>query len=168
MQPRIASPATSVPGVVEAMQVAGKAVNDAAEAAGVPTSTIELIGLRASQIIGCAACLHLHARGARKAGDTDERLLTLSAWREAPDFTETERAALAPTEVGCRLADRGAPIPHEVFEKLSECYDEPTFAALGVDITAINAWNRRNVVSGGWTPQGGLKTEAQRPKDGRP
>src|SRR5579863_2055781 len=98
MQPRITSPAISVAGVVEAMQALGQAANDAAEAAGVPPSTIELIGLRASQINGCAVCLDLHTRRARKAGETDERLFTLSAWREAPYFTEAERAALALTE----------------------------------------------------------------------
>jgi AhpD family alkylhydroperoxidase len=157
MQPRITSPAISVPGVLEAMQALGKAANDAAEAADVPPSTIELIGLRASQINGCATCLDLHTRRARKAGESDERLFTLSAWREAPYFTEAERAALALTEVGCRLADRATPIPDKVFDQVSECYDEPAFAALVVAITAINAWNRLNVVSGqvagGWTSQ---------------
>jgi AhpD family alkylhydroperoxidase len=148
MEPRITSPAISVPSVAEAMLALGKAATDAAEAAGVPTSTIELIGLRASQINGCALCLDLHARSARKGGETDERLLTLSAWREAPYFTEAERAALALTEAGCRLADRASPIPDEVFEQVSGCYDEPAFAALVVAITAINAWNRLNVVSG--------------------
>jgi AhpD family alkylhydroperoxidase len=123
MEPRITSPAISVPSVAEAMLALGKA---AAEAAGVPTSTIELIGLRASQINGCAVCLDLHARSARKGGETDERLFTLPAWREAPYFTEAERAALALTEVGCRLADRTAPIPDEVFEQVSECFDEPS------------------------------------------
>lgn len=157
MQPRITSPAIGMPGVVEAMQALGEAANEAAEAAGVPPSTIELIGLRASQINRCAACLDLHTRGARKAGETDERLFSLSAWREAPYFTEAERAALALTEVGCRLADRATPIPDEAFDQVTECYDEPAFAALVVAITAINAWNRLNVVSGQvageWTSQ---------------
>ncbi|MGH8997105.1 MAG: carboxymuconolactone decarboxylase family protein, partial [Acidimicrobiales bacterium] len=118
MEPRITSPAISVPSVAEAMQALGRAANDAAEAAGVPPTTIELIGLRASQINGCAVCLDMHARSARKAGETDDRLFTLSAWREAPYFTDAERAALALTEVGCRLADRTAPIPEEVFDQV--------------------------------------------------
>lgn len=157
MEPRITSPAISVPSVAEAMQALGRAAREAAEVAGVPPSTIELVGLRASQINGCAVCLDLHARNARKSGETDERLLTLSAWREAPYFTEAERAALALTEVGCRLADRAGPIAEEVFEQVSDSYDEPAFAALVVAITAINAWNRLNVVSGqvadGWASQ---------------
>jgi len=157
MQPRITSPAISVAGVVEAMQALGQAANDAAEAAGVPPSTIELIGLRASQINGCAVCLDLHTRRARKAGETDERLFTLSAWREAPYFTEAERAALALTEIGCRLADRTDPIPGEVFDEAAKHYDEPALAVLVVAITAINAWNRLNVMSGQvageWTAQ---------------
>jgi AhpD family alkylhydroperoxidase len=123
----------------------------------VPRSTVELVGLRASQINGCAVCLDMHGRGARKAGETDERLLTLAAWRETPYFTEPERAALALTEAGTRLADRAEPISDEVFEQAAKHYDEPALAALVVAITAINAWNRLNVVSrqvtGEWVTQ---------------
>ncbi len=157
MQSRMTSPALSVPGVVEAMQALGKAANEAAAAAGVPRSTVELIGLRASQINACAVCLDMHSRGARKAGETDERLFTVAAWREAPYFTGPERAALALTEAGTRLADRAEPIPDEVFHEAATHYDERALAALVVAIAAINAWNRLNVVSGQvageWTAQ---------------
>jgi AhpD family alkylhydroperoxidase len=90
MQPRMTSPALSVPGVLDALQTLGKAANEAARNAGLPQSTIDLVGLRASQINGCAVCLDMHSRAARKAGETDERLLTLAAWRESPYFTEAE------------------------------------------------------------------------------
>jgi AhpD family alkylhydroperoxidase len=148
MQPRMTSPALSVPGVAEALQALSKAANDAAEAAGIPRSTIELVGLRASQINGCAVCLDMHGRGARKEGETDDRLFTLAAWREAPYFTEAERAALALTEVGTRLADRSEPIPESVFDEAAKHFEAPALAALVVAIAGINAWNRLNVVSG--------------------
>jgi AhpD family alkylhydroperoxidase len=157
MRPRMTSPALSVPGAGEALQALSKAANDAAAAAGVPRSTIDLIGLRASQINGCAVCLDMHNRGARNAGETDERLFTLAAWREAPYFTEAERAALALTEAGTRLADRATPVPDEVFDQAAVHYDEQALAALVIGIAAINAWNRLNIVSGQvageWTAQ---------------
>ncbi len=84
---------------------------EAADQAGVPRTTLELVNLRASQINGCAVCLDMHSRGAKKAGETDERLATLPAWRDAPYFTDAERAALALAEAGTRLADRGRPGP---------------------------------------------------------
>jgi AhpD family alkylhydroperoxidase len=157
MQPRMTNPALSVPGTSEALQALAKAANNAAAAAGVPGSTIDLIGLRASQINGCAVCLDMHNRGARKAGETEERLFTLAAWREAPYFTDAERAALALTEAGTRLADRTDPIPEEVLAEAARHYDEQALAALIVSIAAINAWNRINVISGQvageWTAQ---------------
>jgi AhpD family alkylhydroperoxidase len=148
MASRIANPALSVPGVVESLQSLGKATLDAAVAAGVPRTTIELVSLRASQINGCAVCLDMHTRGARKSGESDERLGTIAAWRETPYFTDAERAALALTEAGTRLADTGSPIPEEVYEEVSKHYDDKGLAVLVVAITQINAWNRLNVISG--------------------
>ena len=157
MQPRIPSPALSVPGVLEAAQAMGRAAAEAAAQAGIPRSTIELIGLRASQINGCAVCLDMHTRGARKAGETDERLATLAAWREAPYFTDAERAALALAEAGTRLADRADPVPDALWQQAAEHYDEKALAVLVVAIASINTWNRLNVVSGQvageWTAQ---------------
>src|SRR5580658_540800 len=106
MQPRITNPALSVPGVIGALQGLSKAANEAADEAGLPRTTVDLIDLRASQINGCAVCLDMHTRAAKKAGESEERLFTLAAWREAPYFTDAERAALALTESGTRLADR--------------------------------------------------------------
>lgn len=147
----------NVPGVLDAMQALGKASIEAANNASVPRSTIELIGLRASQINGCAVCLDMHSRGARKAGETDERLSTLAAWRETPYFTDAERSALALTEAGTRLSDRAEPIPDELLDEAAKYYDEPALAALVVAIASINAWNRLNVLSrqvaGEWVAQ---------------
>jgi AhpD family alkylhydroperoxidase len=148
MQPRMTNPALSVAGALDALQALSKAVNEAASNAGLSQSTIELVSLRASQINGCAVCLDMHGRGAEKAGESHERLLTLAAWREAPYFSEEERAALALTEAGTRLADRSEPVPDAVFAEAAKHYDEPALGALVAAIAAINAWNRLNVISG--------------------
>jgi AhpD family alkylhydroperoxidase len=157
MQPRIPNPALSVPGLFDALQSLSEAANDAASQAGVPPTTLELVNLRASQINGCAVCLDMHTRGATKAGEADERLFTLAAWRDTPYFTEAERAALALAEAGTRLADHGEPVPDAVFDEAANYYDEGGLAALVATIAAINAWNRLNVITGqqagDWTAQ---------------
>jgi AhpD family alkylhydroperoxidase len=157
MQPRISSPALSVPGVLDALQRLSKAAHEAADQAGLPQTTVELVNLRSSQINGCAVCLDMHTRGAKKAGETDERLSTLAAWRDAPYFTDAERAALALGEAGTRLADQAEPVPDAVFDEAAEHYDERALAALVVCIAAINTWNRLNVITGqpagDWTAQ---------------
>src|SRR5271168_1488065 len=134
MQPRIANPAVSVPGVLDALQALSKAAAEAGRKAGLPRTTAELVNLRASQINGCAVCLDMHARGARKAGETDERLSTLVAWRDTPYFTDAERAALALVEAGTRLADHADPVPRALFEETTRYYDERALAALVVSI----------------------------------
>jgi AhpD family alkylhydroperoxidase len=153
MQPRITSPALSLPGVLDALQALGAAASQA----GLPQTTTDLVHLRVSQINGCAVCLDMHARAAKKAGETDERLLTIAGWRDAPYFTDAERAALALAEAATRLADRADPVPGEIFGEARKHYDEPALAALVVQIAAINAWNRLNVitgqVAGEWTAQ---------------
>jgi AhpD family alkylhydroperoxidase len=157
MEPRMTNPALNVPGVLDALQSVSKAANDAASQAGLPQSTMELVSLRASQINGCAVCLDMHSRGMKKAGESDERLFTLAAWRDTPYFTDAERAALALTEAGTRLADRSDPVPDAVFDEAAKHYDERALAALVVCIAAINTWNRLNVitgqVAGEWTAQ---------------
>ena len=157
MQSRIPNPALSVPGLFNALQSLSKAADDAASQAGLAQTTLELVNLRASQINGCAVCLDMHSRGAKKAGETDERLFTLAAWRDTPYFTDAERAALALTEAGTRLADHGEPVPDVLFDAAAEHYDEGALSALVVCIAAINMWNRLNVLawqqSGEWTAQ---------------
>jgi AhpD family alkylhydroperoxidase len=157
MEPRITNPALSVPGVLDALQSMSKAANRAANQAGLPQTTVDLVSLRASQINGCAVCLDMHTRGAKKAGEIDERLFTLAAWRDAPYFTAAERAALALTEAGTRLADQAEPVSDAVFDEAAKYYGEPALAALVVHIAAINTWNRLNVITGQqageWTAQ---------------
>jgi AhpD family alkylhydroperoxidase len=153
MEARIANPAMSLPGVFDALQ----ALTAATAVPGLPRSTRELVNLRASQVNGCAVCLDMHTRGARKAGETDERLHTVAAWRESPYFSDAERAALALTEAATRLADRAEPVPDEVFAEAARHYDETALAALVVNIASINLWNRLNVTTGQqageWTAQ---------------
>ena len=157
MRPRIENPALSVPGAFDALQALSKAANVAARQAGLPRATIDLMSLRASQINGCAVCLDMHARAAKKAREKDERLSTLAAWREAPYFSDAERAALAPTEAATRLSDRTDPVPDEIWSEAAKHYDEGALAALVIHIAAINTWNRLNVVTGQiageWTAQ---------------
>ncbi|WP_432865112.1 carboxymuconolactone decarboxylase family protein [Microbispora rosea] len=116
-------------------------------ACDVPPATLELIKIRASQINGCAFCLDMHFRDAKQAGETDERLWTVAAWREALCYTDAERAALALTEAATRLADRPDPVPDEIWADAAEHYPEEQLAALVVAIAQINAWNRICVVS---------------------
>jgi AhpD family alkylhydroperoxidase len=157
MKSRITNPVLSVAGAMDVFQTLGQVALDAAASAGVPRSTIELMNLRASQINGCAVCLDMHARGAKKNGETDERLFTIAAWRETPYFNDAERAALSLAEAGTRLSDRSMPVSDEIFEEAAKHYDEAGLAALIFSIAAINAWNRLNVISGQeageWTAQ---------------
>ena len=157
MRPRMTSPAISVPGVLDALQALTRAANEAATQAGLPRGTFDLVSLRASQINGCAVCLDMHGRALKKAGETDERLATLAAWREAPYFSAAERAAIALTEAATRLSDRADPVPDEVWNEAARHYDQPALSALVVSIAAINAWNRLNIttgqIAGEWTSQ---------------
>ncbi len=103
--------------------------------------------LRASQINGCSVCVDMHARELKKAGETDERLFAVAAWRDAPYFTDAERAALALTEAVTRLSDRADPVPDEIWDEAARHYDEPALAALVLAIATINVWNRLNVTT---------------------
>jgi AhpD family alkylhydroperoxidase len=106
-----------------------------------------LVKLRASQINGCGYCVDMHSHEAKKAGESDERLFTVAAWREAPYFTAAERAALALAEEATRLSDRGDAVPDDVWGEAAQHYDEPVLAALVVALATINAWNRICVVT---------------------
>ena len=151
MKARMDNPAMSVPGAFEALQALGKA----GAQGGLPQKTILLVLLRASQINGCSVCAHMHARDAKKAGETDERLSTVAAWHDSPYFSDAERAALALTEAATRLSDRANPVPDDIFDEAAKHYEQPALAALIVNIALINAWNRLNVatrqVAGEWS-----------------
>jgi AhpD family alkylhydroperoxidase len=107
---------------------------------GLEHSLLELVKTRASQINGCAFCLDMHTKDARAAGETEQRLYTLSAWRETPFFSDRERAALAWTEAVTRVADTH--VPDDVFELVSKHFSEKELADLTLAIVTINGWNR--------------------------
>src|SRR5438445_11234226 len=151
MQARMSNPAMILPDAMNAIQALLKATRKG----GVPSATLELVHLRASQINGCSFCVDWGARSAKKAGETDERLFAVAAWREAPYFTDAERAALALAEAVTRPADRPDPVPDAIWDEAARHYDEPALAALILAIASINVWNRLNVatrqVAGEWT-----------------
>jgi AhpD family alkylhydroperoxidase len=153
MQPRMKNPVMIVPGAMEALQQLGTAARNA----GVPATTLYLIEVRASQINGCAVCLDMHTRELKAAGESDERIHMVGAWREAPYFTDAERAALALTEAATRLADSSDPVPDEVWDEATRHYDEKELAGLVLAIAGINAWNRINAttrqITGEWVEQ---------------
>lgn len=147
---RMKNPAMVLPEVMQALLD----LNKATQKGGVPSKTIGLVQLRASQINGCSVCVDMHGRDLKKAGETDDRLFAVAAWRDAPYFTEAERAALALTEAVTRLSDRTEPVTDIVWEEARRHYDEPALAALITSIALINTWNRLNVatrqVAGEW------------------
>ena len=115
MQARIESPAQTVPGAMAALQRLGRAVHET----GIPETTLKLVGLRSSQINGCAVCVDMHARELRHLGEPDARIFTVAAWREAPYFTDAERAALALTEAATRIADRPDAVSDEIWDDVA-------------------------------------------------
>ncbi|MFI9048093.1 carboxymuconolactone decarboxylase family protein [Streptomyces sp. NPDC053427] len=123
------------------------AVLEAAKQGGVPEATLELVHLRASQINGCSFCVDLGTRSAKKAGETDERLHAVAAWREAPYFTDAERAALALAEAATRLADRPDPVPDAIWDDAADHYDERQLSALILWIGVTNLFNRLNATT---------------------
>ena len=150
MQARMKNPAMVLPGAMQSIQGLMKATTQG----GVPQTTLELVHLRASQINGCSACVDAGAKQARKAGETEERLSTVAAWREAPYFTDAERAALALTEAATRLSDRPDAVPDEVWDEAADHYDEQGLAAIILMIATTNLFNRLNAttrqVAGAW------------------
>jgi AhpD family alkylhydroperoxidase len=150
MQPRLKNPAMLVPGALEALQNLGLS----ARKTGVPETTLFLVETRASQINGCSVCLDMHSRELKAAGEPDERVFMVGAWRESPYFSDAERAALALTEAVTRLADRSDPVPDEVWDEAAHHYNESQLAGLVVEIATINAFNRLNAatrqITGEW------------------
>ncbi len=100
----------------------------------------ELVKLRASQINGCAYCIDMHTKDARKAGETEQRLYALNAWRETPFYTDRERAALEWTEELTLISENHA--PDSLYERVSTYFNEKEMVALSMAIIAINGWNR--------------------------
>ncbi|MFF1615685.1 carboxymuconolactone decarboxylase family protein [Amycolatopsis sp. NPDC058278] len=116
------------------------------EESSLPKATQELVKIRASQINGCGMCLDMHTKDAAAAGETAVRLAMVAAWREAVVFTEAERAALALTEEGTRLADAHTGVSDETWAAVRKHFDEEQIGALIALVATINAWNRLNVI----------------------
>src|SRR4051812_24995942 len=112
LEPRMTNPAVVIPDAMKALHAFGKA----AKRGGVPQTTAYFVHLRASQINGCSFCVEMHSAELKEAGEADERIYAVAAWRDAPYFTDAERAALALTEAVTRLSDRADPVPDDVWE----------------------------------------------------
>ena len=142
LTPRMTQPVLMIDGAMDALQALSKAVSRAR--IGINS---EIVHLRASQINGCGVCTDMHAKALRKAGESEERVWSIAAWRESPYFTDAERAALELTEALTRIADVPEPVSDEIWERCREQFDEQQLAALIIDIAAINVWNRTNVAT---------------------
>jgi AhpD family alkylhydroperoxidase len=140
MTARMKNPAMVLPDVVKGVNTIYKAIHSG----GVPHETLELVHLRASQINGCSVCVEMHSRSLKAAGESDERIWSVGAWRETPHYDEAERAALAVTEAATRLCDRSDPVPDEVWDEVTKHFDETQLAGLMLSIAQINVWNRLN------------------------
>jgi len=139
------------PGALKAMRELEKYV----ASSGLERSLYELVKTRASQINGCAYCLDMHTKDARKAGETEQRLYALSAWRETPFYTDRERAALEWTEALTLISQND--VPDSLYENVRQFFDEQEIVALTMAVVAINGWNRLAIsfrtVPGSYNPQ---------------
>lgn len=143
MQARMKNPAALVPDATKPLQALYAVVHQGT----VPPQALGLVHLRASQINGCSFCVDSGVKHAKKAGETDERLFAVSAWREAPFFNDAERAALALAETVTRLSDQTDPVPDAVWGEATRHYDEPALATLVLWIATSNLYNRLNVTT---------------------
>jgi AhpD family alkylhydroperoxidase len=130
------------PGVMQAMLGLERQVRRA----GLDHRLLDLIRMRASQINGCAYCLDMHSKDARAAGETEQRLYGLNAWRETPYYSARERAALEWTEALTRVAGT-AGITDDLYDRVREQFSEDELVHLSLAIVAINGWNRLNVAA---------------------
>ncbi len=149
MQARMTNPIMLVPDAMKTVMALG----DVVKKGDVPVRTRDLVHLRASQINGCSLCVDMHAHS-RQPDETNERMFAVAAWRDAPYFTDAERAALALAEAATRLSDRSDPVPDAIWEEAARHYDEPQLATLVLTIALTNFWNRVNIttrqVAGEW------------------
>ena len=143
IQSRMKNPAIVISDAMEPI----KALYAASYKGGVPPKTLALVHLRVSQINGCSSCVDGGARNAKQAGETDDRLFAVAAWRDTPYFTDAERAALALAEAITRLSDRPDPVPDDLWAEAAHHYDERGLAALILSIATTNVFNRLNVTT---------------------
>ncbi len=139
MTPRVKNPFKTAPDGIKAMV----ALEASIKASGLEHGLLELVKLRASQLNGCAFCIHMHATDARSHGEFEMRLYMLNAWRESPLYSDRERAALAWTEALTLLAATGA--PDADYDLLKSEFTESEQVNLTLLIGAINLWNRLQV-----------------------
>jgi AhpD family alkylhydroperoxidase len=130
------------PGVIQAMLGLERQVRQA----GFDDKLLDLVRMRASQLNGCSYCLDMHSKDARAAGETEQRLYGLDAWRETPYYSARERAALEWTEALTLVAETHA--PNDVYERVREQFSEDELVHLSLAIVAINGWNRLNIAAG--------------------
>lgn len=143
MQSRMSNPVNVLPDALQPIHT----LLQATRRGGVAETTLELVHLRVSQINGCSACVDAGSKSARKAGETTERLLAVSAWRESPHFDDAERAALAMAEAATRLADRGDAVTDDIWDAAADHYDEAQLAAIVLMIGVTNMFNRLNATT---------------------
>jgi AhpD family alkylhydroperoxidase len=139
MKSRLRNPAMLIPEVMAPAQALGKVADKI-----LPEKLRHLVHMRASQINGCAFCLELH-HSMLKSDETQQRMLTLAAWRDSPFFSDAERAALALTEAVTLIAEDG--VPDDVWDEAAKHFDEKQLAALVVHVSVVNVWNRLNVAT---------------------
>jgi AhpD family alkylhydroperoxidase len=153
MQARINNPVMSIPGALDGIRDFAMS----ARTTDLPAETIALIELRVSQINSCSVCADMHSRELEFLGCSSERMHTLAAWREAPYFSDAERAALALAEAATRLADNPTSVSDEIWDEAARHYSEQQLGGLVVTIAAINAFNRLNATTrqptGPWVAQ---------------
>jgi AhpD family alkylhydroperoxidase len=135
MKPRL-NPHETAPDAVQAVAALEGYVRDS----GLEPALINLVKIRASQINGCAYCIHMHTREARGRGESEERLYLLDAWRESPLYSKRERAALAWTEALTLVSQTH--VPDEIYEEARRYFSEEELVKLTVAVVTINAWNR--------------------------
>ncbi|RNI33770.1 carboxymuconolactone decarboxylase family protein [Hanamia caeni] len=150
MEPRI-NYGKVAPAAIKAM----RGLEEYVASSGLEKSLYELVKTRASQINGCAFCLDMHTKDARKAGETEQRLYALSAWHETPFYSERERAALEWTEALTLISDTD--VPDALYENVRKQFSESEIVALSIAIVAINGWNRLAIsfrtVPGSYNPK---------------
>ncbi len=150
MQPRI-DHRNVAPGAMKAML----GLEGYLHSCGLPENLLHLVKLRVSQMNGCAYCIDMHSKDLRAAGETEQRLYLLDAWREAPFYSERERAALAWAEAVTQVTE--GHVPDEVYRQARSQFNEEELVNLTLAVTTINSWNRLSIafrsVPGAYQPQ---------------
>ncbi|MFF3333317.1 carboxymuconolactone decarboxylase family protein [Streptomyces sp. NPDC002888] len=141
MQARMQNPANVLPGAMKGIGSLLQAIGEG----DLPQEVAEIVGLRASQINGCSACVHAHTQNLRKGGASEERIASVAAWRDAPFFDDAERVALRLAEAMTRLADRSEEsVPDALWDEVADHFDEKQLSALLLTISLTNMFNRIN------------------------